>query len=105
MTETQISIDPGLPKRLYGDEAPSIVAIAARRDSLARRVVPRCDQRVDRESGGCTLTRPGTRKRDAGRGGVTAATLDSKSSAREGVRVQLPPPVPFLDNVPRTLVG
>src|SRR2546425_3070815 len=40
-----------------------------------------------------------------GRGGVTAATLDSKSSAREGVRVQLPPPVPFLDNVPHRLVG
>jgi hypothetical protein len=40
-----------------------------------------------------------------GRGGVTAATLDSKSSAREGVRVQLPPPVPFLDNIPQRLVG
>jgi hypothetical protein len=30
------------------------------------------------------------------RGGVTAAALDSKSSARKGVRVQLPPPVPAL---------
>ena len=29
-----------------------------------------------------------------GRGGVTAAARDSKSRAREGVRVQLPPPVP-----------
>jgi hypothetical protein len=30
----------------------------------------------------------------SGRGGVTAAALDSKSSAREGVRVRFPPPVP-----------
>src|SRR6185369_8899772 len=52
---------------------------------------------------GCTLC--GSRRSDPGRGGVTAATLDSKSSAREGVRVQLPPPVPFLDNIPQRLVG
>src|SRR5262245_40812514 len=42
---------------------------------------------------------------DSGRGGVTAATPDSKSGARKGVRVQLPPPVPFLDKVPRRPVG
>lgn len=30
------------------------------------------------------------------RGGVTAAASDSKSDARKGVRVQLPPPVPNL---------
>src|SRR5215470_3203797 len=76
-----------------------------RRDSSSRWAVRRGDRSDDRESGGCTLTRPGTCRGDPGRGGVTAATLDSKSSAREGVRVQLPPPVPFLDNVPRTLVG
>jgi hypothetical protein len=34
-----------------------------------------------------------------------AATPDSKSGARKGVRVQLPPPVPFLDKIPPAPVG
>src|SRR4030095_2928435 len=59
---------------------------AGPQQAFASRRAPRSD--------GCTLGRL-PNEVDPGRGGVTAATLDSKSSAREGVRVQLPPPVPL----------
>ncbi len=36
-----------------------------------------------------------------GPGWCNAATHDSKSCARKGVRVRIPPPAPFLDNIPR----
>src|SRR5262247_2598615 len=88
--------ESGQAKRARPEE-PGTGHRVERHDRLCRRLVAT-------DAGGCTLTRPGIHE-EPGRGGVTAATLDSKSSAREGVRVQLPPPVPFLDNVPRPPVG
>src|SRR4030095_2677520 len=81
------------------ETAPSALLMALRRGRKRPALADAGEARLAVHCGGSeTLGIPG-------RGGVTAATLDSKSSAREGVRVQLPPPVPFLDNVPRRLVG
>jgi hypothetical protein len=82
------------------------VPCLARKRLKAEKFLSRLDRAAGRAVGrrrvGWLYTIPA---KDKGRGGVTAATLDSKSSAREGVRVQLPPPVPFLDKIPRAPVG
>ena len=89
--------------------APDVPCLARKRDKAERFLSPlgyASVRSVGRPRVGWLYTvGPGGTVEDRGRSGVTAATLDSKSSARKGVRVRIPPPAPFLDNIPRTPVG